>query len=160
MKGKHSSQVSERLRTEAQAVAAERDTLRRQLAEVTKERDRLEAWKAKAETDGLPGVIAERERADALARRMADDLAGERLRWRLVFEDFEPTLRALFRVAKDRAVIDDDGMVALTAMYGDRMTDVMTGKPATRNQRRNTRTASALRSHMSLLNEAKKIGVL
>lgn len=105
-------------------------------------------------------VLAERERADVFSRQTAQAVKAEREYWKGVAAGLEPTLRRLFAKIGDTPILDDEAQEALAAMYGDRMTDIMTGKPPTRDQRRNTRAPGTLRSHLIRMSELNKRGLM
>lgn len=136
------------LREELRAAADARKNLERRLHDSETDRARLREWKRHAEQAGLPGLLAERERADAAAMAATQAVIAERGSWVALIESVRPVfVRLLRHHPVDQGLLTEEQLACLAAMFGEDVGRHLPG--STRTMRRNTRTGEA--AHKSLI---------
>jgi hypothetical protein len=147
-KGRNAAAVNARLREQLAERDAQIRRMERALTDMTAHRDRLAAWKAGAEVDGLPSVMAERERADAARAAQVEAVNAERAHWVDLLARIKPlTIRCVKvagELAPDVPLIVEGDIDAFAEAFGAECAEMLPG--ANRTVRRNLLTAGQVRA--------------
>lgn len=146
-RGKNSQAVTVRLREQLTVAEEARGRLERRLADAERERDKLAAWKQAALDDGMPDLIAERERADHAYAEIGLAIQRERDNWREIVEDSRRMFVAMAKMcsANDAAFVSETGMAAFADLYGEDAVNVLPADRRNRNARRNVADGAGVR---------------
>jgi hypothetical protein len=142
-RGKNAVGTTVRLRQQLADAADARKNLERRLAAAERERDQAKAWRVAVETEGLPAVSAERQRADAAVAERAAAVLAEREKWLSLVEAAQPFVRIMVLTGSKMPHPESAEFSAMVALgFGKSIAQALPG--SSRQSHRNLMTKETL----------------